>query len=66
MGRGGERLHDLRHTAAPLAGAAGESVLFMQSMLGHSDVRTTGTPIRITKPSRSGCSRGCIQERRHH
>jgi integrase len=35
------RLHDLRHTAAALAVAAGESVLFVQSMLGHSDVRTT-------------------------
>jgi integrase len=35
------RLHDLRHTAATLAVAAGESVLFVQSMLGHSDVRTT-------------------------
>jgi len=34
-------LHDLRHTAATLAVAAGESVLFVQSMLGHSDVRTT-------------------------
>jgi integrase len=37
------RLHDLRHTAATLAVAAGESVLFVQSMLGHSDVRTTMT-----------------------
>jgi site-specific recombinase XerD len=32
---------NVRHTAATLAVAAGESVLFVQSMLGHSDVRTT-------------------------
>jgi integrase len=35
------RLHDLRHSAASLAVAAGESVLFVQAQLGHADVRTT-------------------------
>ena len=37
----GLRLHDLRHTAATIAVAAGESVLFVQAQLGHADVRTT-------------------------
>jgi integrase len=35
------RLHDLRHSAATLAVAAGESILFVQAQLGHADVRTT-------------------------
>jgi integrase len=35
------RLHDLCHTAATIAVAAGESVLFVQAQFGHADVRTT-------------------------
>jgi integrase len=35
------RLHDLRHTAATLAGSADESILFVQAQLGHANVRTT-------------------------
>jgi integrase len=35
------RLHYLRHTAATLAIAAGESVLYVQAQLGHTDLRTT-------------------------
>lgn len=35
------RLHDLRHSAASLAVAAGESILFVQAQLGHANVRTT-------------------------
>jgi integrase len=35
------RLHDLRHTAATLAVAGGESILFVQAQLGHTSVRTT-------------------------
>jgi integrase len=37
----GLRIHDLRHTAATLAIAAGESISFVQNQLGHRDVRTT-------------------------
>ena len=35
------RLHDLRHTAATLWLAAGESVYFVQQQLGHADLKTT-------------------------
>ena len=35
------RVHDLRHSAATLAIAAGESVLYLPSQLGHTDIRTT-------------------------
>lgn len=35
------RLHDLRHTAASLWLAAGESIFFVQQQLGHADIQTT-------------------------
>jgi integrase len=35
------RLHDLRHTAATLWLAAGESIYFVQQQLGHRDIQTT-------------------------
>jgi integrase len=35
------RLHDLRHTAATLWLAAGESIYFVQQQLGHKDIQTT-------------------------
>ena len=35
------RIHDLRHTAATLWLAAGESIYFVQQQLGHADIRTT-------------------------
>jgi integrase len=35
------RLQDLRHTAATLAIAGGDSILFVQAQLGHTSVRTT-------------------------
>ena len=35
------RLHDLRHTAATLWLAAGESVYFVKEQLGHADLKTT-------------------------
>lgn len=35
------RLHDLRHTAATLWLAAGESIYFVQQQLGHADIQTT-------------------------
>jgi integrase len=35
------RVHDLRHTAAALWLAAGESIYFVQQQLGHRDIRTT-------------------------
>jgi integrase len=37
----GLRLHDLRHTAATLWLAAGESIYFVQQQLGHKDIQTT-------------------------
>jgi integrase len=37
----GLRLHDLRHTAATLWLAAGESIYFAQQQLGHKDIQTT-------------------------
>jgi integrase len=37
----GIRLHDLRHTAATLWLAAGESIYFVQQQLGHADIQTT-------------------------
>ena len=37
----GLRLHDLRHTAATLWLAAGESIYFVQQQLGHRDIQTT-------------------------
>ena len=35
------RLHDLRHTAATLWLASGESIYFVQQQLGHQDIQTT-------------------------
>jgi integrase len=35
------RLHDLRHTAATIWLASGESVYFVQQQLGHADLKTT-------------------------
>lgn len=35
------RLHDLRHTAATLWLAAGESIYFVRQQLGHKDIQTT-------------------------
>jgi integrase len=35
------RVHDLRHTAATLWLAAGESIYFVQQQLGHADIQTT-------------------------
>ena len=35
------RLHDLRHTAASLWLAAGESIYFVKEQLGHADIQTT-------------------------
>ena len=35
------RVHDLRHTAATLWLAAGESIYFVQQQLGHRDIQTT-------------------------
>ena len=35
------RMHDLRHTAATLWLAAGESIYFVQQQLGHKDIQTT-------------------------
>ncbi len=35
------RVHDLRHTAATLWLAAGESIYFVQQQLGHKDIQTT-------------------------
>jgi integrase len=35
------RLHDLRHTAATLWLASGESIYFVQQQLGHKDIQTT-------------------------
>jgi len=35
------RLHDLRHSAATLWLAAGESIFFVQQQLGHADIQTT-------------------------
>ena len=35
------RLHDLRHTAATLWLASGESIYFVQQQLGHRDIQTT-------------------------
>lgn len=35
------RLHDLRHSAATLWLAAGESIYFVQQQLGHQDIQTT-------------------------
>lgn len=37
----GIRLHDLRHTAATLWLAAGESIYFVQQQLGHADIQMT-------------------------
>jgi integrase len=37
----GVRLHDLRHTYAAATLAAGESLVFVQKQLGHSDIHTT-------------------------
>ena len=37
----GLRLHDLRHTAATLWLAFGESIYFVQQQLGHKDIQTT-------------------------
>ena len=37
----GLRVHDLRHTAATLWLAAGESIYFVQQQLGHRDIQTT-------------------------
>lgn len=44
------RLHDLRYSAASLAVAAGESILFVQAQLGHANVRTT---MRYSHPDAS-------------
>jgi integrase len=38
---GGVRLHDLRHTAATLWLASGQSIYFVQQQLGHQDIQTT-------------------------
>ncbi|MGH2974097.1 MAG: tyrosine-type recombinase/integrase [Solirubrobacterales bacterium] len=35
------RVHDLRHTAATLWLASGESIYFVQQQLGHRDIQTT-------------------------
>jgi len=35
------RLHDLRHTAATLWLASGQSIYFVQQQLGHKDIQTT-------------------------
>lgn len=35
------RLHDLRHTAATLWLASGQSIYFVQQQLGHADIKTT-------------------------
>ena len=35
------RLHDLRHTAATIWLAAGESIYFVKEQLGHADIQTT-------------------------
>lgn len=35
------RLHDLRHTAATLWLASGQSIYFVQQQLGHQDIQTT-------------------------
>jgi integrase len=35
------RLHDLRHTAATLWLASGQSIYFVQQQLGHRDIQTT-------------------------
>ncbi len=35
------RLHDLRHTAATIWLASGESISFVQQQLGHKDIQTT-------------------------
>lgn len=35
------RLHDLRHTAATLWLASGQSIYFVQQQLGHADIQTT-------------------------
>lgn len=35
------RLHDLRHTAATIWLASGESIYFVQQQLGHKDIQTT-------------------------
>jgi integrase len=40
-GLSGVRLHDLRHTAATLWLAAGESIYFVKEQLGHADIQTT-------------------------
>lgn len=37
----GVRLHDLRHTAATLWLASGQSIYFVQQQLGHKDIQTT-------------------------
>lgn len=37
----GLRLHDLRHTAATLWLASGQSIYFVQQQLGHADIQTT-------------------------
>jgi integrase len=36
------RLHDLRHSYASVPAASGESLLVIQSLLGHTDIATTG------------------------
>ena len=37
----GLRLHDLRHTAATLWLASGQSIYFVKEQLGHADIQTT-------------------------
>ena len=41
--------HDLRHTAASLAIAAGADVKMVQAMLGHADLGTTEIYTRVAQ-----------------
>jgi len=45
--------HELRHTAASLAIAAGANVKAVQLMLGHASAAMTSTSMRVSSPMTS-------------
>jgi site-specific recombinase XerD len=48
-------LHDLRHGAASLAGAAGVDLKVIQHNLGQSSAVTTADPYSTVAETRMGC-----------